>query len=153
MTVWRWTCGACGQSHTSDRAPLPIVCRCGVVDATGAGLVPLESDPTAPPPPPPVAARARHVSAAAAKWLAAGCPTRPDDQASAIYREHCAGESRGQPCAWLVAGFCRHPTCGCRVVDPAAVSGDTWFPLETITGGLWNKLKWATEVCPAGYWS
>lgn len=145
---WRWTCSACGRSHVSDRVPLPIYCLCGAIDADGRGLMALDADQLVPPLPP-VAARARHVSIATARWLAAGCPVRSDEQASQLYRDHC-----GRPCEWLVDGTCRHPKCGCRIVDPqttAATGGEQL--VEILSAGLWNKLKWGTEVCPAGYWS
>ena len=79
---------------------------------------------------PSFSAKVRHFMTAIARWTAAGCPTRTDDQVAAILETHC------QPCEFYTGEICRHKRCGCKI------NLSRWQ----------NKLRWATESCPIGKW-
>jgi hypothetical protein len=80
------------------------------------------------------AERAASLAGAAARWAAAGHPLRGEPEVRRIFQEHCRPcehfEPRGDD-----AGTCR--LCGCRLKE---------------AGGILNKIRWATENCPAGKW-
>ena len=85
-----------------------------------------------PPKTPPLAARIVSYAEAVARWIAAGRPTRSEEEVKTIYETHC------KPCPWREWGtdICRG--CGCYVTDHGlAVS---------------NKIKMATEHCPQEGW-
>jgi hypothetical protein len=67
---------------------------------------------------------------AVAEWVAAGRPTRSDEDVATIFRVIC------KPCALHYRGSCRE--CGCRV----RAEGPAVF----------NKIKMATQHCPRNKW-
>ena len=81
--------------------------------------------------PPPIQ-RLRSYAKATARWIAAGRPKRSDSEVTRIYDEVCT------PCSDFdkERESCR--ICGCRVSKSRRA--------------LLNKLRMATESCPAGKW-
>lgn len=72
---------------------------------------------------------ARYV-AAVARWRLAGCPTRSDQRVAEIYEQIC------RRCEHFSQDRCQ--LCGC--------------PVHSGSLALRNKLRMATERCPAGKW-
>lgn len=107
----RWRCRQCGR--TAKILPeLPVRCSCGVITTA----------------PPSVLTRVRAYRDSTARWQAAGCPLRSEEEVEAL-RDVCAAceHYNGEVCV----------KCGCSVVR-GSVFGD--------------KLRRATESCPAGKW-
>lgn len=75
-----------------------------------------------------------NVSKGAAKWIAAGRPVRSDEEVAKLF-DQCQSNVCGlyRP---KEDGVGRCAGCGC------------WLKRN---GGLMNKLKWATEDCPKGF--
>jgi hypothetical protein len=71
-----------------------------------------------------------HYAQALARWTVAGFPVRDQTEVERIERELC------RPCEKYVEGRCK--TCGCRVTSSSLAVA--------------NKIKMATESCPAGKW-
>lgn len=69
------------------------------------------------------------VVSAHAKWIAAGCPVRSDDEIAARFAICSACEQFRRP------SLCAH--CGCQLRPSGVVA---------------NKIALATEVCPLGKW-
>lgn len=72
-----------------------------------------------------------HWAEALASWTAAGFPTRSQDEVRRILQQHC-----NEACESFIEGRCKR--CGCRVNGSRLAVA--------------NKIKMATEHCPAGKW-
>lgn len=106
------------------------------------GLVPEEARPLPAPPPsaePSVIRRAVALSwslaQAEAAWIAAGKPVRSAEEIEEIYETQCQPCEYFKPGRSVGRGSCGQ--CGCALRK---------------AGGVLNKIKMATEHCPAGKW-
>ena len=111
-------CGRVVKNYTGDLARLHAVCR---VDKSGKPLPPSK--------PPSIIERAKHYAVASARWSAAGCPSRSDEEVEAIL-------AICMTCKNYNGAGCN--LCGCRVNRKRAA--------------LLNKARMATERCPVGLW-
>lgn len=90
--------------------------------------------------------RLRTYVTAAMRWQAAGRPTRSDAEVDRLFREICSQCPRFD----ASRATCTHPQCGCQV---RSVSGETTSLVgRLLSRRLANKLRWATERCPDGWW-
>lgn len=137
----RWTCTKCERSYTTDVMRLPVRCRCGEVDRDGRGVTDASGEPV---PIVPSTSKVQRFTKAVSRWIAAGKPERTDEQVDAILRDHCS------MCELFKDSRCTHRDCGCQVRSSAGEK----IPLIgwLLPRGMLNKLRMATERCPAGKW-
>jgi hypothetical protein len=81
---------------------------------------------------PPLGQRVRRYAGAVARWIAAGRPTRSDEEVARIYEQICT------PCRYFQVARSRCRICGCK--------------LGGKPGALRNKIAMATETCPLEKW-
>ncbi|GEM_PF-2380713 len=114
-----YRCRVCGREYRGiTHPPLRVACK---------GLAPADS-----PPLPGIIKRAGRYTKAVSKWIAAGRPTRTQEEID----ERLAV---CQKCPFYNAKHKACSECGCNVNSQAE--------------GLSNKLAMATEQCPKGYWT
>lgn len=114
-----WRCPKCGV--VAERTPHgPVLCVCGYLDESGE-LTPVTE--------PHLSRRLVYYGEAVSRWIAAGQPTRTDEDVQTILAICLACDKfTGKKCLM----------CGCRINDKE--------------GGLFNKARMATEHCPVEYW-
>lgn len=110
----RVRCGVCGWESSRPRG-VDLIRVCG---AQPAGKE--------------VARLAKRYVSAVARWIAAGRPTRTDDEVGAIFAGVCV------PCEHFNEDKQTCRVCGCRVGRGKVA--------------LVNKLRMLTETCPRGKW-
>ncbi len=76
--------------------------------------------------------RAKRYSRAVRRWIAAGRPTRSEEEVRNIFETHC------KPCARYNEKKQACTICGCRVRRQGLA--------------VLNKIRMATECCPLGKW-
>ena len=111
-------CGRVVKIFTGELFRLHVACR---VNQSGKSLPPSK--------PPSIIERAKRYAIAGARWSAAGCPSRSDEEVEAIL-------AICQTCKNYNGAGCN--LCGCRVNRRQAA--------------LLNKARMATEHCPVGLW-
>jgi hypothetical protein len=133
-----WVCSDCGRGMVLDAGePARHVCKTtGKTETKFPGR-----EAVTVPTPPDLLQRTRNFGVALTQHLAAGAPKASDDQVKERWAicQKCPGnyfKTTGEG-----TGQCTHHACGCGVFTVGAESG------------LWpNKLRWADQRCPAGYW-
>jgi hypothetical protein len=117
-----------GPRHRAICRVQPVPVRVGPLDLSGKNI---ELTRTATKSRPSIARKASNVAVAQARWLAAGSPVRPEKRIAEIFAvcQECEHFRTG---ATIDQGSCG--LCGCCLRR---------------RGGLLNKIRMATEGCPA----
>jgi hypothetical protein len=135
-------CVNCGKTVSFNRSFFSDTCNENIEECEKYAInCQVSEDRNAPPP---ITTRINNYLKAVKRWIAAGCPTRTDEEVVKIFETYCAR------CKYFDKENSRCNTCGCNL---SSEEKGILAQLKSVgVNAMMNKIRMKTEYCTIGLW-